>query len=366
MDVLFSAQNLFTEVGGAEKVAQNIVRRLAKKHEVHAVARGKGGDYDREGVHVHEVRCPNNILFINLFWGRFLDRLNIKPDLVFTQLNAAPPTVFWAKKKSIPTVFHVHSFEHFCLDSFGYDDVYACGQRCWRCRNPRGILLSPAYKLIQERNRKALQEADVVITPSNFMRDVVRHYTGRTADVVPNPLDLESARAAGKGDGILFVGVNRHKGADLVSELVKLMPNRKFVLAGRTEKGFEWLAKERNVEYLGYVNDIRLAYAKARILIAPSKMADNSPTAIYEAMANGIPVIASDTGGAAEAAAEGGILLSTADADGWVQAIERLFADETACRRLGEDGKRKVQGLTMENGWKALVRKVGERTGVAL
>lgn len=327
MRILFSAQHFLNYVGGAELCAQTLLRELAARHEVHVLASGKGGDYDWNGVRVHEVGCWNNILYVNLFWSRYLNRLGFKPDLVLTQVNAAAPTVFWCKGRGIPCLMYVRSFEHFCLDSFKQGEVY-CRQRCWRCEGVQGLIRYPAYKVIYDRNRRAIQEADAVVTQSRFMREVTEHYTGVEPDVLPMIVDLEKYVSDQQGDSILFVNPVKHKGVALVAELVKNMRKRRFTLAGGLDRDYMWLAEEPNVEYLGRVDDMKPVYGRARILLAPSSMADNYPRTVLEALANGLPVLASDVGGAAEAAGDAGIKLSTANVDAWTEAVDRLYEDQ--------------------------------------
>jgi len=363
MRILFSAQNFKNEVAGAELCAQTLLKNLAKKHDVEVVSRGENGDYEWEGIKVHEVKCPNNILYINLFWSRYLDRLKTKPDLVITQLNAAAPTEFWAKKKGIPCIFYVHSFEHFCLESFKFGDVFGCGQRCSQCTGARTKILSPLYSLIYSRNKKALREADVVISPSRFMQEVVRHYSGVDSYVVPNPMELEGYRAGRKGDTILFVKALKHKGVDLVGKLVKRLPNRKFTIVGDLDPDYAWLAKEENVEYMGRIADMREAYAKARIVLIPSNMAESFSRVTVEAMINGLPVITSDKGGPAETSGAAGINIPTDDVQGWADAIEKLYKDEgyyrEKCRASLKESKRYDLEKSLEIFHDLVKRKTG-------
>ena len=366
MRILFSAQNFLNEAGGAEFCAQNLLKSLAKKHEVHVLSRGKRGDYIWEGVRVHEIRCPNSIPYIHLRWKRHLDSLKIKPDLFITQLNAAAPTVAWAKKQGIPAIFYVHSFEHFCQESFDGKDVLGCGQRCHACGGLRRMIRSPAYKLLQRMNKKAILDADMVISPSRYMAELVRHYTGRVCDVVPNPLDLERTRTKERGDGVLFVNPWRHKGADLVAKLIRLLPERRFIIAGVLEKGFEHLKDGKNVEYLGRVGDMREAYGKAKVLIAPSTQADNFPSVILEAMANGMPCITSDAAGVSEAGGDASIKIPSDDVEAWVREIGRLYANLEYYDKAKKASLKRAGGFTLEKSLAAFDDAVGRRLGFRL
>jgi glycosyltransferase involved in cell wall biosynthesis len=328
MRILFSAQFFLNGSGGAELCARTLMKKLAQTHEVHVVSAGGQGDYDWEGIRVHEVKkCPNNILYINLFWSRYLINLGFKPDLVITQMNAAAPTTLWAKFHGIPSIFYAHGFEHFCLESFNYGDVFTCRQRCWRCGGLRKFMLHPLYHVIFDRNRRAILAAGLVIAPSAFMQKVVRHYSGRDADIVPNPLDLDKYRVKPEGGSILFVKPLKHKGVGLVADLVNRMKNRRFVLTGEIDRDYAWLKDEPNVEYLGEVKDMKTAYGKAKIVLVPSTMAESFSRVVLEAMVSGIPVITSDNGGPAETGGDASIKLSVNEPEKWIDAIERLYKD---------------------------------------
>jgi glycosyltransferase involved in cell wall biosynthesis len=63
-------------------------------------------------------------------------------------------------------------------------------------------------------------------------------------------------------------------------------------------------------------------------------------TALLAAMASGLPVVASDTGGIPEAVSpECAILVPPGNAGSLAGAIERLLADPDLRRRMGEAGK---------------------------
>jgi glycosyltransferase involved in cell wall biosynthesis len=366
MRILFSAQNFLNGTSSAERSAHIILRKLAKNHEVHVACPGERGTYVWEGITVHERPCFNNNIYVNLFWGHALNRLDIKPELIITQSNAAPPTIFWVKARKIPTIFYVHSFEHFCLDSFKSGDVFACSQRCYGCGTLRTKALWPIYKIVQMRNKKAILQADILISPTNFMKDVIESYSGRVASLVPNPINLEATRVSPRGDAILFVNPRGHKGVGFVAKLVKMLPNRKFVLAGFIERGYERLTWENNVEYMGYVTDMRKAYAKAKVLLAPSSIADPAPTVVYEAMYNGIPCITSDVGAISEAGGDAAIKMSTDDIEGWVHSINRLYDEPDYFELKHRDSLERGRTFSLEKSLEMFNRVVELQLGIKL
>ena len=80
-------------------------------------------------------------------------------------------------------------------------------------------------------------------------------------------------------------------------------------------------------------------YRAADVLVHPS-LADSFPLAPIEAMACGVPVIASDAGGIPEIVVDGvtGLLVPTGSAPELAAALERLLADDDSRSRMGDAG----------------------------
>jgi glycosyltransferase involved in cell wall biosynthesis len=95
--------------------------------------------------------------------------------------------------------------------------------------------------------------------------------------------------------------------------------------------------------------DLGRLYAAARVLVAPSiedraGIMDGIPNVILEAMANGVPVVASAISGIPEAVEDGvtGFLVPPGDPGALADKIARVLADESGARRMGAAGRRLV------------------------
>jgi glycosyltransferase involved in cell wall biosynthesis len=76
------------------------------------------------------------------------------------------------------------------------------------------------------------------------------------------------------------------------------------------------------------VFDMRPVYARATVVIVPSRWAEAWGRVVTEAQLNGIPVIASGVGGLPESVGSGGIVVDPASSvETWASEIERLFTD---------------------------------------
>ena len=99
-------------------------------------------------------------------------------------------------------------------------------------------------------------------------------------------------------------------------------------------------------------HEIRKYLAAGTVFVLPSVVdreggMDNLPTVVMEAMATGLPVISTGIGGIPEMVIdnETGLLVSAGDAGGLADAIEKVIADLSLARRLGESGYRRTVEL---------------------
>ena len=76
------------------------------------------------------------------------------------------------------------------------------------------------------------------------------------------------------------------------------------------------------------------------VLLVPSLM-EGLPTVVLEALASGVPVVATDCGGVSEAMTDGreGLLVAPRDAEALARALERLWRDPALRARMGEAGR---------------------------
>jgi glycosyltransferase involved in cell wall biosynthesis len=123
---------------------------------------------------------------------------------------------------------------------------------------------------------------------------------------------------------------------------------------GALKPALELLAESLNiskqVHFLGYRNDIP-ALCKASDIFCFSSKREGLPVSLMEAMAAGLPCVASDIRGNRDLIidGEGGFLVPPEDVDGFTEAIVRLTADREMCERMGAANRENVRTYDIAN-----------------
>jgi glycosyltransferase involved in cell wall biosynthesis len=101
---------------------------------------------------------------------------------------------------------------------------------------------------------------------------------------------------------------------------------------------------ERNVQLLGFRNDVPSLMAAADVFVLPS-LVESFGLVIVEAMALGRPVIATSAGGPLEIVVheETGLLVPPANPQALAQAILRLLANPAQARQMGAAGQARAR-----------------------
>jgi len=152
--------------------------------------------------------------------------------------------------------------------------------------------------------------------------------------------------------------VEPRKNIDFIDELwndvQRLVPNVKLVVAGRTGWGNVSIRNAKRVEQVSD-EERDLLIAKATMLLLPSLHEGFGRTAL-EAMATGVPIIASNKGAIPEVVGRAGVLLSPNDRAGWVGAIVDGFEG----RINGSAGIEQAKQFSWEKTARVILAKIVE------
>ena len=342
-------------------------------HEVHVLSRGgyAGPDLRTEEVGsmtVHRLRRPDSTVEVNEYETYWLG-------------------YSWEVFRHLRALEQEHGFDLIDFpEHWGEGYVYQLDRVPWGW-TPVAVQLHAPLALLAERigwpaadsnlfrvgthmEEMSIRLADGLMACSAHIADFASDQYGiprETIDVVHCGVDLETFRPdAGANDGspiVLFAGnVAESKGVGTVFEAVMTLrakyPSIVLQILGpvdddevgtRLRRQAAELGAGANLEFLGFVEDrasLPPHYRRASVLCAPSQHEGGVANVYLEAMACGCPVIAADNGGTPEAVLDeqSGFLVPAGDVEATAAALDRVLGDAPLRRRLGEQGRRHVEG----------------------
>lgn len=176
--------------------------------------------------------------------------------------------------------------------------------------------------------------------------------------VVPNGVSPASHPAETKRSAdptVVFCGtLSEAKGAPLLAPVIervcRAVPNVRCEVVGRDVGAGAPLRDEiqrrgldAHFRFSGFVDDARARIARADVLLHPSRV-DSLPCVVMEAMAEGVPVVATRSGGAEELVLDGatGFLTDVDDVDAMAESLVLLLGSEARRRQMGDAGRRRA------------------------
>jgi glycosyltransferase involved in cell wall biosynthesis len=224
--------------------------------------------------------------------------------------------------------------------------------------------------------RLAYRRARRIIAVSEGIRQRLIKRDGARVDrvaVIPNALPATDERALPSLPNSLsggpIVGVvarlQPEKGIEYfvkaAAQVASQLPSAEFIVVGGgpMQKDLVRLARRlgvsERVHFLGFRMDGPSLVRLFDVVVVPS-LSEGTPLVVLEAMAAGVPVVASAVGGIPEQVRHGceGLLVPPADSAALAEAIVGLLRDPDRARGLGEAGRRRV---TAHYGHAAMVRK---------
>lgn len=199
--------------------------------------------------------------------------------------------------------------------------------------------LRPVMAAMRAWDRRTSGRVDRFVANSSAVRDRIRDFWGRDADVVFPPVDTE--RFGPVSDELVedyFLMVSRlvpYKRFDLAIDAFKTLGlPLKIAGSGRDRQALERRAGP-TVQFLGHVSDDELArlYARARAVVFMSE--DDFGIAQVEAQAAGRPVIALGAGGALDTVIDGvtGVHVAEQTTESLIEAVRRFEGLSFSTRR---------------------------------
>jgi len=335
-------------IGGLERQLATVVAGLSSSEFCHVIAVRTS----LEGA--ARVDIPTNVNVIEVVGDdahfsralvQIIDRENI--DLVHIRgLTMLVDTVVAARvMRNLPVIASFHGFEAQTVVGSGVRRKLI-REALYRCQAPWAVSRAAANEACRQLN-----------LPANFF------------DVVPNGVDTDYFRPAKNRnmarqtlgvdtDAFVFLSVGNLKlikGHDYLIRAFAQLPKS---AAGQTPElillGADYLDGELHrltqklniadrVKFVGHVSDVRPWYHAADVFVLPS-LAEGHCNALLEAMASGLPCIATYTGGNIDSIESGanGVLVESGNTSNLVVAMTSLMQDEAERSALSESARESV------------------------
>ncbi len=352
--VLF-LHNRYRTTGGEERAVDDLLRlvreQLGEPAELltrDSARLGRGAaalGLLRGGLAGPEVEAA-----VRLGGARVVHAHNLLPGFGWRALAAA-------RGAGARVVLHLHQYRLVCAVGV----CFTRGQECTRCHGRNTL---PGVALACRGNRaealaygaalalwqgRMVQQAHVVVVPSEFARarlmELGAPLGGADVRVLAPPVWSAPDRPARRERYALVVSrLAPEKGVDVAIEACRLA-GRPLVVAGDgpERSALEARAAGADVRFTGRLTQSQLAplRAAAAVALAPSRSAETFGLAAAEAMAAGVPVVATRVGAFPELLGEQGPLVAPGDAPGLAAEMEDAVADADAGARAFE----RVQAL---------------------
>ncbi|MGA9761395.1 MAG: glycosyltransferase family 4 protein [Gaiellaceae bacterium] len=182
--------------------------------------------------------------------------------------------------------------------------------------------------------------------------------------VIKNAVELKEARTDPKAMPPLVLSVGRLKAPKDFSTLVRAMASlpsgscRLRIAGGGPElaalsEEIGRLRLDGVVELLGDRDDIDELLRQSQLFVLSSR-SEGMPMSVLEAMASGVPVVASAVGGIPELVVDGetGLLVEPGDPQGLAAAISRLLEDGELRQRFAAAGHERARQLFDPERWR--------------
>ncbi len=345
-------------LAGTEVATYNIAKHLAQRqHEVHVITwldEGLPKESIEDRFHIHRISGQKvKFLGVMSFWVK----------------------IFWLLKKINPDIVHVQSIG-MGMPAFLAKKLLRKPYVVWG----RGSEVYLPWQHKKPISKLVLRNADAAIALTEDMKREMQKICDREVSVIPNGLDLErfenlsrdemrgklQAKAGEKL--VIFVGRFRpDKGVRYLIEAMEIIRQKgqpvKLILGGEgpEEENLKQLVEQLNlgscINFIGQIPNEKVPqYMVAAHVFALSSLSEGFPNVVLEAMASGLPIVASKVGGLTEIVrdAENGFLVEPKNPEQMAEKVSLLLNNDDLRQRISRNNKEKVK----EYSWGSAVSKL--------
>ena len=236
-------------------------------------------------------------------------------------------------------------------------------------RFPRSLIYRLEWAKLRPAEERLARRFDycTCATPAE-LKTLEDYDVGAVGGWFPNGVDLEFFQPGDEpydANEISFVGrmdyfPNQQAVIDFSTNILPRIqarrPGTRFTIVGaHPTAAVRALARQTGVTVTGTVDDVRPYVRRSAINVAPLRIARGTQNKILEAMALGVPVVASDLAAQGVDAVPGEHLLSATTPEDFAERVLSLLDDPAEHRRLAEAGRARVES---HHTWPAAMRRL--------
>ena len=360
--------------GGVEQVMYELARRQVKEgHEVHIFCcdsdknqRLEKKEEILEGVHIHRLPYWMRLSLNTFVWPSLIWKLKGDFDIIHTHVSGHDYILFAGIISKIRKFKHIHT------------------THCpWTDASFRPFILRPFLFLNNLFfNRLSYNFIDKIIAITPWEEDILRKFTNEEKiKIIPNGVDsilfkriknnkFKKKNKINEKKLVLFFGrLNPTKGPEkLAQAAINLSKNRKdiaFVWVGPDEGKAEELQNliknHKNMKYLGSIRGkekIAEMYQAADVYVLPSYR-EGLPLTLFEAMASGLPIVASPVNGVPFEMKEGenGFFSDYGDIDSLERNILKILDNPKLAKEISKKNIQKSKNFDWDKIYKKYMKE---------
>lgn len=363
----FPSSNLNEETYGSTRSMGSLINNISKKGVDATVFTTSANNKDivekRPNLNIIRYKTTFNYLTTRISMSQFLKPLKYDVDIVHVNFDI-PPGPFaglcYTKYKSKPLVVSYRGdwdgsygslLRQISINHFNKSLVQSL-------LDSANLIISPTKNFIKESSHlNRVREKCIVIPNGIYLDEYQTPYSKEECRAVLNiPQDKKILLYMGslyphKGPGVLIKAMFR---------VVKQYPDTLLLIGGTgvIENELKQLVKQLklqdNVEFLGFVSGkYKIYYYKASDLFVLPSLTESFGNVNLEAMASGLPIVASNVGGIPDVVKDGisGLLSIPGNSEDLAEKILCLLDSEPLCNRLGKTGEK----LSKDYSWDKIV-----------
>lgn len=229
-------------------------------------------------------------------------------------------------------------------------------------------------KRLRRLQRSLLQEVNVILSVSDEDAEFTWARLPNPSTqvwVVPNGVDTEGLRTpnraelknriifCGAMDVLMNIDAAQWFARRVFPRVCEALPNVEFWIVGRdpTPK-VKALASFSGVRVTGRVEDVRPYYAEAKVAVAPFRYGGGTKFKVLEAMALGVPVVATPVGCQGIELTPGKHLFVEETEEAFAERVVNLLRDENLRKQMAHEARRLVEE---RYSWRSIISEAIER-----